>query len=164
MQKVILATLCMLGFGVASFALDFPKDYKQGILYASIVRGSVIEELFIAKEVMESLRQEGKLPNGAIITMEEYQNSSGQKGAMNRIIIMQKVGDDWAFLLSPMECVPNPKTRKGAITAIGIPLWARILSLRLIKSRLMGKNNIIPFDFGVASRIFAFSDSIFNKA
>lgn len=97
MQKVILATLCVLGFGVALFALDFPKDYKQGILYASIVRGGLIEELFIAKEAMESLQIEGKLPNGAIITMEEYQNNAGQKGAMNRIIIMQKVGDDWAF-------------------------------------------------------------------
>lgn len=81
MQKVILATLCVLGFGVALFALDFPKDYKQGILYASIVRGGVIEELFIAKEAMESLQIEGKLPNGAIITMEEYQNNAGQKGA-----------------------------------------------------------------------------------
>ena len=63
-----------------------------------------------------------------------------------------------------MKRVPNPKMRKGAITAIGIPLWVRTLSLHLIKSRLMGKNNIIPFDFSVASRIFAFSGSIFNKA
>lgn len=97
MQKAILVALCVLGFGVALFSLDFPKDYKQGILYASIVRGGVIEELFIAKEAMESLQREGKLPNGAIITMEEYQNNAGQRGAMNRIIIMQKVGDDWDF-------------------------------------------------------------------
>lgn len=59
MQKVILVALCVLGFSVALFALDFPKDYKQGILCTSIVRGGVIEELFISKEAMETGERDG---------------------------------------------------------------------------------------------------------
>ncbi|RDU55241.1 hypothetical protein CQA49_02405 [Helicobacter sp. MIT 00-7814] len=77
--------------------LTFPQDYKNGVLYTSITRGGVIEDIYAQEADILALQKEGKLPELATITMEEYANNNGTHGNLNRYIIMQKHGKQWRF-------------------------------------------------------------------
>ena len=89
---VIFALLCG-----AIVAQDLSADYKNGVMYHSKARGGVIEDMYIDKSAIVALQNDGVLPNGARIVMEEYTNQNGKKGALNRYIAMQKRGKSWEF-------------------------------------------------------------------
>ncbi|TLD81167.1 hypothetical protein LS70_008555 [Helicobacter sp. MIT 11-5569] len=80
-----------------SFEVISSQSYKNSIHYTSVMRGSIIEDMFIDKDVINALQQGKNLPNGTLIVMEEYHNQSGQRGQINRYITMQKVNNDWEF-------------------------------------------------------------------
>lgn len=84
--------------GVSLVAQDLSADYKKGVMYYSKFRGGVIEDMYIAKSDIVVLQQNGVLPNGATIVVEEYFNENGKKGKLNRYIAMQKRGKDWEFI------------------------------------------------------------------
>lgn len=77
--------------------LSFPQNYKNGVMYASIKRGNVIEDIYAQKADIKALQTEGKLPELTTITMEEYANNGGARGQLNRYIIMQKRDKKWRF-------------------------------------------------------------------
>lgn len=93
----IILSLGFLGLMGASLPLAFPDSYKSGVRYETITRGGIIEDMYIAKEAISALQSTGKLPQGTLITMEEWQNDNGKRGKINRYIIMQKSGDSWEF-------------------------------------------------------------------
>ena len=66
-------------------------------MYEQVKRGNVIEDIYAPQAAIKALQQSGKLPDSTIIAMEEYANEKGQKGKINRIIVMKKVGTNWQF-------------------------------------------------------------------
>ena len=77
--------------------MSFPDGYENGVMYEQVKRGNVIEDIYTTQAAIDAVKQGGKLPNGTIIVMEEYANKNGEKGNINRIIVMEKSGRDWQF-------------------------------------------------------------------
>lgn len=95
--RLTLAASLLCAF-VPLLAQSLDESYKQGVMYYSKFRGNVIEDMYIAKSDIVALQQNGILPNGATIVVEEYFNESGKKGKLNRYIAMQKRGKSWEFI------------------------------------------------------------------
>lgn len=96
-MRLLLACSGFLSLLMANQNLAFPKEYKEGVLYTSVIRGGVIEDIYAPKEAILALREGKTLPDQTIITMEEYANDSGLRAGLNRYIIMQKQGKEWKF-------------------------------------------------------------------
>ncbi|MBM7341773.1 cytochrome P460 family protein [Pantoea coffeiphila] len=63
----------------------FPSEYAQGKHYASIVRGDTREELYTTPEVIAAASRGEPLPEGTVITMEDYRNNQ-----LYRYVVMEK--------------------------------------------------------------------------
>lgn len=69
--------------------VTFPDDAKMGIHYATVVRGSVREEMFASQEVIDLVKAGQPIPNGAHVTLAIYRN-----GELADYFIMEK-GQGW---------------------------------------------------------------------
>ena len=97
LSKIGILIILLNSIVLANDRLSFPFDYKNGVMYEQVKRSNVIEDIYAPKTAISSLQKDGKLPDNTVITMEEYANENGQKGKLNRIIIMKKTGQDWQF-------------------------------------------------------------------
>lgn len=83
--------LAMGAIAMAAWASDvsspvqFPKNYKQGVHYATVERGNVREEIYTSREAIEAARKNQPLPDGTVILMEDYRD-----GKLLRYIAMEK--------------------------------------------------------------------------
>ena len=97
LSKIGILIILLNSIVLANDRLSFPFDYKNGVMYEQVKRSNVIEDIYAPKTAISSLQKDRKLPDNTVITMEEYANENGQKGKLNRIIIMKKTGQDWQF-------------------------------------------------------------------
>jgi hypothetical protein len=87
-----------------SSLVQFPEDYKKGVLYTTVTRGNAYEELFTSRETIEAVQNGEPIPSGTVITLDIYED-----GELDRIFVMEKRSDldpelldeqhngEWAF-------------------------------------------------------------------
>jgi Cytochrome P460 len=87
-----------------SSLIQFPEDYREGILYTTVTRGNAYEELFTSREAIEAVQNGEPIPNGTVITLVIYEDEE-----LDRIFVMEKHTDldpqlldeqhngEWAF-------------------------------------------------------------------
>ncbi|WP_187445049.1 cytochrome P460 family protein [Rossellomorea vietnamensis] len=87
-----------------SSLIQFPEDYKEGVLYTTVTRGNAYEELFTSREAIEAVQNGEPIPSGTVITLDIYED-----GELDRIFVMEKRSDldpelldeqhngEWAF-------------------------------------------------------------------
>jgi hypothetical protein len=87
-----------------SSIIQFPEDYRDGVLYNTLTRGSAYEEFFTSQETIEAVQNGEPIPNGSVITLVIYENDE-----LDRIFVMKKDSDldpqlldeqhngEWAF-------------------------------------------------------------------
>lgn len=66
-------------------------------MYEQVKRGNVIEDIYAPQSAIDAVKKGNKIPENTLIAMEEYANQNGQKGKLNRIIVMKKMKNDWQF-------------------------------------------------------------------
>jgi hypothetical protein len=88
----------------SSSLVQFPEDYKEGVLYTTVTRGNAYEELFTSRETIEAVQNGEPIPSGTVITLDIYED-----GELDRIFVMEKRTDldpelldeqhngEWAF-------------------------------------------------------------------
>jgi hypothetical protein len=87
-----------------SSLIQFPEDYREGVLYTTVTRGNAYEELFTSRETIEAVQNGEPIPNGTVITLVIYEDDE-----LDRIFVMKKATDldsqlldeqhngEWAF-------------------------------------------------------------------
>lgn len=71
--------------------VEFPEDYKEGVLYTTVNRGNMSGEIYTSREVIEAVQDGQSIPSGAVITYEIYRD-----GELDEIFVMEKRTDsDW---------------------------------------------------------------------
>jgi hypothetical protein len=87
-----------------SSLVQFPEDYRKGVLYTTVTRGNAYEELFTSRETIEAVQNGEPIPSGTVITLDIYED-----GELDRIFVMEKRTDldpelldeqhngEWAF-------------------------------------------------------------------
>lgn len=63
----------------------FPARYKDGVHYATVTRGSIIEELFVSRAAIDAVKAGQPIPSGTVIAMEDYRD-----GKLFRFVVMEK--------------------------------------------------------------------------
>lgn len=63
----------------------FPKNYEDGVHYATVERGNVREEIYANRETIAAAKKGQWLPSGSVITMEDYRD-----GRLFRYVVMEK--------------------------------------------------------------------------
>ncbi|WP_336768397.1 cytochrome P460 family protein [Pantoea endophytica] len=81
----VVAFPALLVTNASAADVTFPEGYKQGEHYASIVRGETREELFTTPEAIAAARRGEPLPDGTVITMEDYRQNK-----LYRYVVMEK--------------------------------------------------------------------------
>ena len=103
--KTFLLSICV------TFALADNEfiNTNDKVLYTSVSRGGIVEDLYTSEVAIKALQNGQNLPENTIITMYEYQKNNGTKGKLNRIIAMQKQGKEWKFMAFNADKTPNTK-------------------------------------------------------
>ncbi len=93
--KSIPAVATVLALGVAAplagparaggDLVAFPETYAEGVRYAVVSRGSIREEIFTSRAVIDAVKAGRPLPNGTVITLVDYRD-----GALFRYVVMEK--------------------------------------------------------------------------
>lgn len=65
--------------------VNFPEDYDQGVLYATVERGNIHEEIFTLRETIEAVKDGQPIPSGTVITLVDYRD-----GKLFRYVVMEK--------------------------------------------------------------------------
>ncbi|MBK5016742.1 cytochrome P460 family protein [Pantoea sp. S62] len=81
----VVPALLLTNASAAEQKVDFPAEYAQGKHYASIVRGDTREELYITPDAITAASRGEPLPEGTVITMEDYRNNQ-----LYRYVVMEK--------------------------------------------------------------------------
>lgn len=81
---------CSVGvFAVTATAaanlVKFPKNFEDGIRYATVERGNIKEHLYVNREAIEALKRGDPLPSGTVITLVDY-----RYGKLFRYVVMEK--------------------------------------------------------------------------
>ncbi|WP_456271175.1 cytochrome P460 family protein [Bacillus sp. AK031] len=64
--------------------IDFP-DYKEGVLYTTVNRGSIYEEIYTSRETIEAVQKGQPIPQGTVITLLMYSDDT-----LNNVFVMEK--------------------------------------------------------------------------
>jgi hypothetical protein len=73
----------------------FPDNFAEGVLYATVKRGDIVEEIFTSRATIDAVRSGQPIPSGTVITLVEYEanrDTSGRltKGELRRYVVMEK--------------------------------------------------------------------------
>lgn len=65
--------------------VQFPENYKEGVLYTTVNRGNMHGEIYTSREAIEAVQSGQPVPSGTVITYEIYDD-----GELNRLFVMEK--------------------------------------------------------------------------
>lgn len=85
MLKIMIFLLTLSLQIHASEVFNFPKDFKKGILYTTVNRGSIKEEIYTSRKTIKAIQSGKPAPYGSIITMID-----STAGKVNRYVVMRK--------------------------------------------------------------------------
>lgn len=63
----------------------FPESFAEGVLYATVERSNIKEDIFTSREAIEAAKAGRPLPGGTVITLVDYRD-----GKLFRYVVMEK--------------------------------------------------------------------------
>jgi hypothetical protein len=84
----ILTTVLAVATGQAYAGGDqvkFPESYANGVHYATVNRGNILEELFTSREAINAVKNGQAIPSGTVIILVDYRD-----GKLFRYVVMEK--------------------------------------------------------------------------
>ncbi|MGY0614688.1 cytochrome P460 family protein [Vibrio sp. FJH11] len=87
-------SLSLLYFGLFSLCasvwaggelVQFPNDYSNGILYTTVHRGNIKEDIYVNQEAIEAVKNGLEIPSGTVITLVDYRDNE-----LYRYVVMEK--------------------------------------------------------------------------
>ena len=54
--------------------VKFPKDYAESVLYATVERDKIKEEIFISRAAIDAVKNGQPIPSGTVITLVDYRD------------------------------------------------------------------------------------------
>lgn len=63
----------------------FRERYEEGVHYATVKRGNIMEELFTSPATIAAVQKGQPIPSGTVITMRDYRD-----GKLFRYVVMEK--------------------------------------------------------------------------
>lgn len=63
----------------------FPENYAEGVLYATVQRGNLKEEIFTSRAAIDAVKNGRPIPSGTVITLVDYRD-----GKLFRYVVMEK--------------------------------------------------------------------------
>jgi hypothetical protein len=90
MCKGILATVAVLtalaGAARADSALvKFPGSFESGVLYATVHRGEIRQDIYTSREAIDAVKSGQPIPSGTVITLVDTRS-----GKLFRTVVMEK--------------------------------------------------------------------------
>ena len=90
---VILTMMLTTIVAVSSFAnawaggelVAFPTDYPEGVLYTTVYRGNIKEDIYTDRKSIEAVKAGQPIPSGTVITLVDYRD-----GKLYRYVVMEK--------------------------------------------------------------------------
>lgn len=87
--SILLAFALAAGLGwqarAASDLVKFPDNHAEGVLYATVERGNLREDIFTSREAIDAVKAGRPLPSGTVITLVDYRD-----GKLFRYVVMEK--------------------------------------------------------------------------
>lgn len=65
--------------------VKFPQNYANDVLYTTIYRGNIKEDIYASREAIEAVKNGRPIPRGAVITLVDYRD-----GELFRYVVMEK--------------------------------------------------------------------------
>src|SRR6266568_8726919 len=65
--------------------VKFPDTYAKGVLYATVDRGNIKEEIFTSRAAIEAVKRGLPIPSGTVITLVDHRD-----GELFRYVVMEK--------------------------------------------------------------------------
>jgi hypothetical protein len=65
--------------------VKFPENYAEGVLYATVNRGNIREEIFTSRAAIDAVKNGQPIPSGTVITLVDYRD-----GKLFRYVVMEK--------------------------------------------------------------------------
>src|SRR6266436_6082573 len=71
--------------GAAGELVAFPESFADGVLYATVTRGNLKEEIFTGRAAVDAVKNGQPIPSGSVITLVDYRD-----GKLFRYVVMEK--------------------------------------------------------------------------
>ncbi|KAB2890812.1 MAG: cytochrome P460 family protein [Desulfobulbaceae bacterium] len=88
-RNVMLFTTLMTATPEVVFAdgdlVKFPEKYREGVLYTTVHRGGITEDIYTSRAAIEAVKAGRPIPSGTVITLVDY-----REGALFRYVVMEK--------------------------------------------------------------------------
>jgi hypothetical protein len=65
--------------------VKFPESYTAGVLYATVDRGDITEEIFTSRAAIDAVKNGQPIPSGTVITLVDYRD-----GELIQYVVMEK--------------------------------------------------------------------------
>jgi hypothetical protein len=65
--------------------VKFPENYAAGVLYATVERGNIHEEIFASRAAIDAVKNGQPIPSGTVITLVDTRD-----GKLFRYVVMEK--------------------------------------------------------------------------
>src|SRR5687767_7216990 len=65
--------------------VKFPENFAEGVLYATVERGNLKEEIFTSRVAIDAVKNGQPIPSGTVITLVDYRD-----GKLFRFVVMEK--------------------------------------------------------------------------
>jgi hypothetical protein len=65
--------------------VKFPENFAEGVLYATVTRGNLKEEIFTDRAAIDAVKNGQPIPSGTVITLVDYRD-----GKLFRYVVMEK--------------------------------------------------------------------------
>jgi hypothetical protein len=83
---ILMLSLSLVGqAGAGGELVKFPEKYAEGLLYATVNRGNIKEEIFTSRAAIDAMKRGEPIPSGTVITLVDYRD-----GKLFRYVVMEK--------------------------------------------------------------------------
>ena len=83
---ILMLSLSLAGqAGAGGELVKFPQRYAEGVLYATVNRGNIKEEIFTSRAAIDAVKRGEPIPSGTVITLVDYRD-----GTLFRYVVMEK--------------------------------------------------------------------------
>ena len=65
--------------------VKFPESYAEGVLYTTVHRGKIKEDIYTGRTAIEAVKAGQPIPSGTVITLVDYRD-----GELYRYVVMEK--------------------------------------------------------------------------
>jgi hypothetical protein len=65
--------------------VSFPANFADGVLYATVNRGNIKEDIYTGQATIDAVRNGQPIPSGTVITLVDYRD-----GKLFRYVVMEK--------------------------------------------------------------------------